>query len=83
MTDNPIEYPPMDIVQQGCKAILEFLKNDFFNTQINNGKTPTKMTDNDISNISDIRSVTDDVWASDDESNFQPKRIVPKMHLKK
>lgn len=79
LTDNPIEYPPEEIVQKGCKAILEFLKNDYFNTQIKKGKTPALINDNDIS---DIRTVTDDVWASDEETSFQPKRNVPKKILR-
>ena len=28
LIDNPIEYPPTEIVQKGCKAIQEYLKND-------------------------------------------------------
>lgn len=79
LTGNPIQYPPEEIVQKGCKAIIEFLKNDYFNSQIKNGKTPTLINDNDMS---DIRTVTDDIWASDEETGFPSKQVVTRKILR-
>ncbi|CAF0934971.1 unnamed protein product [Brachionus calyciflorus] len=73
LTNNPIEYPPLDIVQKGCKFIQEFLRKDYFNSCIENDKNPNYNIESDFS---EIKSATDDIWASDDESNDQSKKRI-------
>ena len=62
LIDNQIEYPPTEIVQKGCKAIQEYLKNE-----IKRNKNYLT-TDDDYDNYSSIKMFNDDVWASDEEN---------------
>ncbi len=63
LIDNPIEYPPMEIVQKGSKAVQEYLKNE-----IKRNKNYL-ISDDDYDNYSSIRMFNDDVWASEEEEN--------------
>lgn len=67
LTGNPIEYPPLDVVQKGCKPILEFMKNDYALLKLNQDNDSSYKSNEYESN--DYRSLIDDVWASDDETD--------------
>ncbi len=62
LIDNPIEYPPIEIVQKGFKAVQEYLKNE-----IKRNKNYL-ISEEDYDNYSSIRMFNDDVWASEDEN---------------
>lgn len=82
LTDNPIEYPPLDVVQKGCKSILEYMRNDYLNKK--------KIEDQNFSEDSAYKSsgnvndydFNDDVWASDDEGNLNQKQASLKFKYK-
>jgi hypothetical protein len=55
LANNPIEYPPLDIVTKGCKQVQEYLRE---NCCYKEEKANTKRYD----------EVNYDVWASDEEN---------------
>ncbi len=69
LIDNPIEYPPIEVVQKGCKCVQEYLKHE-----IKKGKNYLISCSNDEyefadENYNNIKLLNDDVWASDDNEN--------------
>jgi hypothetical protein len=76
LTDNPIEYPPLEVVQKGCKALQQHMRSDYAkirdlqaSTEDRSAEdTPNKPLDNQVLNYDEnIAERSEDVWDSDYE----------------
>jgi hypothetical protein len=57
LTDNPLEYPPIDIVRKGCKSVQDFMRDDYLRSKTNSREistltsTTSTFTNNNNNNI--------------------------------
>jgi hypothetical protein len=65
LIDNPIEFPPMDIIKKGLKSILQFLNNEMINHNIQQQMTNYESKSMNYDRIDTV----DDCWASDDDQD--------------
>ena len=64
LINNPIEFPPLDVVKNGIKYVQDFLRQN-----MNEGDQLNKYKENDkYDDESRIIRDLDDVWASEDEN---------------
>ena len=75
LSDNPLLYPPIEVVQKGCKEVQQFLRNEIIKQQIQtineNDENLRNLINESEDDYYDIQSVADDIWASDNEDNIQ------------
>lgn len=71
VSENPIEYPTVDIVNKGFKHVQQFMRGEILRKQLSAVNTNNKNLEDLIKDAEDeyyeIQSITDDVWASDGE----------------
>ncbi|XP_074641989.1 leucine-rich repeat-containing protein 27-like [Tubulanus polymorphus] len=74
LTDNPIEFPPAEIIQQGCPEILLYLREMLLNKS--QGKSPQSLTANDLNKLTEmsIRGGDSDEDSSDEDFGSNPSR---------
>ena len=83
LAENPLEYPPPDVVQKGCKAVQEFMRDDYVlsrnsrNEWEANSGTPSSSLNPKpavaYDDENEIECYDDDVWASDNEDENRPQ----------
>jgi hypothetical protein len=82
LADNPIEYPPLDVIRKGCKALQQHMRSDFLEIRdsgllvapkntggrsATNSETP-KPLDSQVLNYDENEvERSEDVWDSDYE----------------
>jgi hypothetical protein len=82
LTDNPIEYPPLNVVRKGCKALQEHMRDDYVKIRDLQQNSMTAAAvgyyemplSDEVLNYEDNRDPaanTDDVWDSDNEAAAQ------------
>lgn len=73
MSENPLEYPSVEIVNKGFKHVQQFLRSEMLKKQLNTVNKNNRNLEELIKDAEDeyyeIQSITDDVWASDNEDN--------------
>lgn len=73
LDNNPLEYPPLEVVGKGLKAILEYMRDDYVKlrgaSSGSDKQCVIKKSSNEYSYYYDDSLGTDDVWASDTEEN--------------
>ena len=73
VSENPLEYPSVDIVTKGFKHVQQYMRGEMLKQQLNNMNVNNKNLEELIKDAEDdyyeIQSTTDDVWASDGEEN--------------
>lgn len=61
LAENPIEYPPADVVKKGCKQILEYLGQSY-KPSLSRSNGPSRAYEKN-------EEGEEDLWASDNEDN--------------
>ncbi|CAF0833635.1 unnamed protein product [Didymodactylos carnosus] len=71
---NPLEFPPLDVIKQGLKAIQIFLREE----HIRQSKIAHRELDSDDENYDQERDISliNDIWASDDDDGNGRKQPI-------
>lgn len=71
MSNNPLQYPSVDVVEKGFKHIQQFMRGEMLKRQLQTVNKNNRNLEELIKDAEDeyyeIQSITDDVWASDGE----------------
>ena len=71
VSDNPLQYPSVDVVEKGFKHIQQFLRGEMLKRQLatvnKNNRNLEELIKDAEDEYYEIQSITDDVWASDGE----------------